>query len=377
MRFVILVLAVLLLFPGVTMRTAAAQTQPDRSQSGVKLAEMIGQMIVVGFVGTSERNRGVRAVFEQIASNQIGGVLLLGRNIANPEQTLQLTSYLHSAAQSSRAPVPLISIDQEGGAVQRLTTQKGFGGWFSAEHVAALNAEHGQAFAITYYEDRAASLAETGINLNFGPVLDLDTNPANPIIGQLKRSYSNNAEVVSTIGGDFVIAHRNAGIVTSLKHFPGHGSSRSDSHRTLPDVSNSWTEDELLPYLSLKRRGLVDTVMMAHVYHPDFSDGALVPSSMSQKAVRAARAIVGADTVLISDDMQMGAITNQYRESDAAIRAINAGVDMLVYSSFSRDDPDIGPRINKAIVDAVARGDITRARIERAYTRIMALKATL
>lgn len=365
--------AALLLF-GVLLSSATAEGFGERPKARLSLSDMVGQMIVVGFTGTSEQDDGVRIVRQQIASGEVGGVILLARNIANPDQTARLTRSLKRAASGRFSVPPFISIDQEGGRVQRLTNLKGFDDWLSAEDVSALSAERGPSFAITYYGERANSLAEVGINLNFGPVLDLNANPSNPIIGRLERSYSRDANVVSVLGGDFVIAHRNVGVLTSLKHFPGHGSTRSDSHRALPDISDTWHADELLPYDSLGRRGLVDTVMLAHVFHPDFSDAVGRPTSLSRNTVNAARDLIGESVVLFTDDMQMGAITNTYREADAAIMAVNAGVDVLIYSTFETPDPTIGPRINRAIVEAVRRGDIPFDRVRSAYERITALK---
>lgn len=175
----------------------------------------------------------------------------------------------------------------------------------------------------------------------------------------------------------FITAHREAGIVTVAKHFPGHGSSHVDSHKGLADVSTTWEEKELEPYRALAKEGLLDAVMLGHLYHPRFSDGAMLPASLSGRAVKALRAgYIGFDGVVVSDDLEMGAVSD-YSLEDRVIKAVNAGTDLLVFSNISLRDPELGPKLHAIIADAVRDGRISRTRIEKAYGKIKLLKHRL
>jgi beta-N-acetylhexosaminidase len=168
-------------------------------------------------------------------------------------------------------------------------------------------------------------------------------------------------------------------VVTVAKHFPGHGSSWSDSHKTLPDISRSWRESELQPYVALSHDGLLDMVMVGHLYHPRFSDGERLPSSLSANAIRALRAdgYIGFHGVVVSDDMEMGAVRERYGLEDRVIRAINAGVDLLVFSNVKSRDTELGAKVHAIIAQAVRDGRIPRAKIEAADQKIAALKRRL
>jgi beta-N-acetylhexosaminidase len=176
----------------------------------------------------------------------------------------------------------------------------------------------------------------------------------------------------------FITAHRKAGIVTVAKHFPGHGSSRVDSHKSLADVSKSWEEIELEPYRILAKDGMLDAVMIGHLYHPRFSDGEHVPTSLSSRAIKALRAkYIGFDGVVVSDDLEMGAVNDDFTVEERVIKAINAGTDILVFSNISLRDTELGPRLHAIIAEAVRDGRIPRGRIEKAYGKIMLLKRRL
>jgi beta-N-acetylhexosaminidase len=345
------------------------------AQDGQKpdLQTMIGQMLMVGFAGSTPENGDIDSLTWQIRHGIIGGVILLKRNVKNPEQLSKLTQYLQDA--SGDRPL-FIAIDQEGGRVQRLTSETGFPEWASAAEVARRTARD-PGYARGYYTDRAAQLSALHINLNFGPVVDLNINPSSPAIGALDRSFGADAATVVDDGADFVLGHRAHGVLTTVKHFPGHGSAAADSHKSLPDIGKTWTTDELVPYRDLASQGLVDMAMTGHLLTPEFSDGPGVPVSLSVKGVGALRAIVGATPVIITDDLEMAPIQAQYSETEAAILAILAGNDVLLHSTFEHIDPDIGPRLNMAIQEAVVSGRIPLSRIEAAYARIVALKSRI
>jgi beta-N-acetylhexosaminidase len=339
------------------------------------LDRMIGQTIMVGFSGRSEHDPGVKAVRDELAKGLIGGVVLYPENVRPAPQLRLLTAYL---ANANAELVPFIAVDQEGGRVQRLTKWTGHKHYPSAQKMGrdgALTPEE----ARRIYGEMAKELAGAGINVNFGPVVDLSINPWNAVIARRKRSYGADPETVTSLARSFIAAHREANVVTAAKHFPGHGSSWSDSHKTLPDISRSWRESELQPYVALSHDGLLDMVMVGHLYHPRFSDGEKLPSSLSANAIRALRAggYIGYQGVVVSDDMEMGAVRERYSIEDRVIRALDAGVDLLVFSNVKLRDTDLGAKVHAIIAQAVRDGRIPRAKIEAAYQRIAALKHRL
>lgn len=291
----------------------------------------IGRMLISGFRGTKPGDPEVDQIRRYLESGQVSGVLLLQRNVASPEQIITLCQALREAA----GPVkPMISIDQEGGRVARLGPWNGFKDWKSASDLAGSDMSDSDLHA--YYLERARELAVVGINVNFGPVLDLNINPANLIIGALGRSYGSDPSTVVRMATQFAQAHREAGVRTCLKHFPGHGSSTSDSHMRSVDISTTWADVELTPFRAMSEAGLADGIMMGHVYHPSFSDKMDRPASLSVSGIRSLRELAKYDGPVFTDDMQMGAIAGTYAQDRAAILALNAGNSFLIYSNYQR-----------------------------------------
>ena len=345
-------------------------------EADVDLDQMIGQTIMVGFSGRDEHDQGVSGVRDQLAKGVIGGVVLYPENIVSGEQLRLLTAFLTHA---NSKLVPFIAVDQEGGMVRRLGPRSGYARYPSARGMAREAKAGTLDTARDRYQAMAKELATAGINVNFGPVVDLSVNPWNTVIARRKRSFGADAETVSTLARTFITAHREANVATVAKHFPGHGSSWSDSHKTLPDIASSWTEAELQPYAALSHDGLLDMVMVGHLYHPRFSDGEKLPASLSANAIHALRAdgYIGFKGVVVSDDLEMGAVSERFSLEDRAVKAISAGVDLLVLSNVKSRDPDLGAKIHAIISDGVRDGSIPRARIQAAYRRIAALKQRL
>jgi beta-N-acetylhexosaminidase len=368
-------LAVGLVLAG-TVLLLGALSSPEGDRGATDTDPMIGQMILMGFAGDNARDPGVAAVHAQLAKGVIGGVVLYPENIRSTEQLKSLTAYLRDARAS---PVPFIAVDQEGGVVQRLTSLTGHTDFPSAESVGANPSYSTPEAALKLYTGLAGELAAAGFNLNFGPVVDLNLNPHNPVIGARRRSFGDDPETVTALARAFIEAHRDANIVTTPKHFPGHGSSRVDSHHVLADVSETWREVELEPYRNLAKDGMLDAVMTGHVYHPRFSDGAKLPASLSAKAIDALRSEDGIDFqgVVISDDLEMGAVSEDFSLEDRLIKAINAGTDIVIVSNVDSRDPELGAKVHAIIAAAVADGRISRTRIEQAYGRIMQLRRRL
>lgn len=352
------------------------QTQPANFQkhgaAHVSLEHMVGQMIMIGFSGVHNRQAGPKTIAYGLQSGAIGGVIFMQRNIRSLENVQSLTEYFK---RSSPASLPLISVDQEGGYVQRLKKQNGFRNYPSAQRIAAtMSAE--KAFGI--YQSMARELKEAGFNLNFGPVLDLNTNRKNPVISRLRRSYGQDAEKVIRYGESFIAAHRSNEILTAVKHFPGHGSSWADSHKKFVDLTRTWRPQELSPYQTLIKHNQVDMVMIGHLYHPDFSDGNKLPATLSARAVNdILRNRLGYNGVVITDDMEMAAVRKHYTLKHSIIRAVQAGNDILLFSGDRFAKPDSINRIRNIILAAINRGQISPQRIAQSYRRIIALKHKL
>lgn len=365
----------LLLVAALSSRAEAFDIELKKPPDTV-LESMIGQMIMVGFSGYRITDSDVIRVRDQLADGTVGGVVLYPENIGPPDQLRALTTFLRDARPT---PVPFIAVDQEGGLVQRLTRQNGHLYIPSAWKVGRNPSFSDPESAVRLYAGMAKDLAEAGFNLNFGPVVDLNLNPDNPVIGQRERSFGADPNTVTQLARAFIVAHRDAGIVTVAKHFPGHGSSRADSHKTLADISDTWREIELEPYRQLAKDGLLDAVMIGHLYHPRFSDGARLPASLSRRAITALRAkgYIGFQGVVVSDDMEMGAVRGEYSLEERVIKAVNAGTDLIVFSNEKSHDPELGVKVHTVMSEAVKDGRISRVRIEQAYGRIMLLKRRL
>jgi len=188
-----------------------------------------------------------------------------------------------------------------------------------------------------------------------------------------QRSFSADPVQVAAHAAEFIKSHRSRKIITCLKHFPGHGSSREDSHLGLVDVTRIWSDQELLPYRYLLDKGLGDMVMTAHTFNtsldPDY------PATLSQKTVDGIlRQRLGFDGVVVSDDLYMGAIVQHYSYETAVEKALDAGVDLLVVANDKLYNPEVAPRTIALIKQLVDRGRISRERIDQACGRIIALK---
>ena len=357
-----------------SVRLAYADPSPSRlvKNGDDDLEAMIGQMIMVGFIGTSPQDPWPAKLIGQIAAGQVGGVLFLGRNAGSRASVVALNQAILDAG--GAIPV-LIAVDQEGGRIERLTEEVGFTERPSAHDVAASNSVT-EATAI--YAGRARDLRNSNFNVNLGPVVDVDVNPDNPIIGALGRSFSGDPDTVTAYASAFVSGHRASGVLTALKHFPGHGSSREDSHKGFVDITETWTPAELEPYRALVAAGLVDMVMSGHLYLEPLSEpSARLPASLSKPALDLLRDDIGFDGVIISDDMEMQAIEKHYALEDAAVAAVRAGTNILVYSNYAHPRPDLPGEII-AILRRHAESDPQfRAMIEDSYRRIMFLKGRL
>ena len=363
----ITLLAALLLSLFVTPAFADVSRQPD------SLSIKIGQMLMIGFRGMEVGDGSTVAA--DIRERRIGGVVLFDydvptkspvRNIESPEQLRRLASELQK-----RSAIPLfIAIDQEGGRVCRLKPSRGFPPTVSAASLGKLdNADSTQEAA----GSTAALLASLGVNINLAPDVDVNVNPNNPVIGKLDRSFSADPAVVARQARIFVDAFHRHGIIAALKHFPGHGSSTTDTHKDFTDVTATWSRKELEPYRALLREGYDDPVMTAHVFNARLDSR--YPATLSKATIDGLlRKQLGFRGVVLSDDMQMKAIADRYGLEEAIRLAIDAGVDVLIFGNNVSYDPDITSKATSIIRRLVEKGAITPERIDESYRRIMALK---
>ncbi len=257
--------------------------------------------------------------------------------------------------------------------VARLSPQWGFPATHSAK---ALGDRNDPKFTRDVSRALAQTLSNAGVNLNLAPVVDLNVNPNNPVIGRFERSFSADPDIVTEQALSFIEGHHDAGVLTTLKHFPGHGSSTADSHKGFVDVTNLWSRTELEPFRNVIASGKADAVMTAHIFNsnldPDY------PATLSKATITGLlREELGFDGVVITDDMQMGAIRDFYGFEAAVELTINAGADIVAVSNNLTYEDGLEGRTFAAIRDAVLAGRISRDRIDESFRRIMALKARL
>ena len=314
-------------------------------------------------------------LLEDIRRRHLGGVMLRSNsykgsattgNIISPTQLQRLTGSLQTAS-----PTPLlIAVDQEGGQVSRLKPRDNFPPTTS---FAELGRKNDLAITRQRSDDIAKTLHRFGINFNFSPVVDLNRNPNNPVIGSLERSFSSDPALVTAHARQVIEAHRAYAIATCLKHFPGHGSSAADSHHGFVDITQTWSESELLPYAHLIEAERVDAIMTAHVYNANLDKN--LPATLSKTIISGLlRRKLAYDGVIISDDLLMDAISRHYSPTEAIERAINAGVDILLICDSNQQIVDTTVSM---IYKLVQDGFISEKRIDQAYRRISRLKSKL
>lgn len=328
-----------------------------------------GKMLVAGFFGSKVSDVGFQQILTDLENGTIGGVLILGRNIGNRKDLEQMTAAL-AACKCSQSP--LIAIDEEGGSIERLGPNLGEGAAPSASSVA----QGSIASAHAVYSNMADKLSSLHFNVNLGPVVDLDRNPANPVIGRLGRSYGPAVDTVVNFATAFVEEHRKRRIITVLKHFPGHGSSTTDSHAGIADVTSTWSSEELEPFNRLINRDLADAVMVGHL--ANYSTwGGVATQTKSDAIGRLLRHDLGFEGVIMTDDLAMKAVSDGAGSTiEAASDAIKAGADMLLIGRLGDEDrtADVGAQVNRSITSKVCAGEIDIDAIKRSERRIMRLR---
>jgi beta-N-acetylhexosaminidase len=337
------------------------------------LAQQIAQLLIVGFKG--DRLLPHSTLASDLRDRALGGVILFDRllaekspdnNIVSATQTARLCAELQDCAGGRL----LIAVDQEGGMVSRFKAERGFPVTVSAGRL-------GRSGDVGLTAITAACTAEMlhilGINLNLAPVVDLDVENDNPIIGRYERSFAADPAVVARHAAAWIDAHRRRRILTCLKHFPGHGSALADSHLGFVDISAAWREEELTPFRTLIAEGMADLVMVGHLFHHRIDP--LLPATLSPAAIDGLlRRDLGFDGAVITDDLQMRAITDRYGLAEACIMALTAGADILIIGNNLQYDPQIVGGITAGIVEAVRQGRLAEERIHAAWRRVRKLQ---
>ncbi len=334
--------------------------------SDAQLKKMIGHMLIVGFDDSSVTKES--KIIEQINKYEIGGVILFdifytdrskNKNISSPAQLQELTKNLQALTHQNL----LISVDQEGGKVARLKPKYGFKEFPSAKKIA----QNSPLQAQTSYKNMAKMLQENGINCNFAPVVDLEINPKNKVIVGLERSFGEASLLVETYANILIGEQNKAGVISVLKHFPGHGSSLADSHLGFVDITDTWSEKELVPFAYFIDNKKVNMIMTAHVFnkHLDKKYPATLSHNVNTKLLRQKMNYTG---VVVSDDLQMKAISHHYSLKETVTLAINAGVDILLFGNqLGSQDID---ELVETIFMQVKNKEISMARIIESNSRI-------
>lgn len=324
----------------------------------MSVEEKIGQMILAGISGTT-MNTETKNLISQY---RVGGIIFYQDNFQSPEQTVQLVNQIKEENQTN---LPLfLSTDQEGGRVTRLP-----GGLVNFPSNKQIGNVNNPQFSYKIGTLLGQELKAFGLNLNFAPVLDVDSNPKNPVIGD--RSFGNNAEIVSNLGIQTMKGLQSQNVIPTIKHFPGHGDTSVDSHLELPIVDKSLEELEaleLIPFKQAINEG-ADVVMVAHILLPQLDQNH--PATMSQAVMTdMLRKQLGFSGVIITDDMTMGAIINHYNIGNAAVESVKAGSDViLVGHGYSNVE-----KVISSLKAAIESGDISQERLNESVERIMLLK---
>lgn len=356
--------------------TTWSSCQPETESTAPTLEQKVGQLLMIGFRGYQAADTS--HIVRDIAEYNLGGVILFdydvptGRAVRNIDSAEQVRTLNESLQQLSSTPL-LVAIDQEGGRVARLKPSRGFPETVSAEYLGTLdNADTTRAYA----EEQTELLGDLGFNVNFAPVVDLNTNPDNPVIGSIERSYGADPELVTKHASIVIEEHLQHDILPVIKHFPGHGSAWNDSHVGMADVTDTWVDTELAPYRSLSETDYDFGVMTAHVLNSNLDEE--LPATLSDIIqTDLLRNNIGFDGLLFSDDMQMEAIRSFYGLEFAIEHALNAGVDMLVFGNNSVYQPNIVPDAITIILKLVEDGAVSEQRIDEAYNRVMETKRVL
>ena len=337
------------------------------------IEQLVGQLIIAGFRGTDALPGS--PIAQYIHDYHLAGVILYdedvriggfgSRNIQSSEQLKKLTEQLQSFFKDGL----LISIDQEGGQVNRLKSEYGFPECPTWQHFGMLN---NNLITQQFAETLSMTLHHAGINLNFAPVLDLDFGK-NTVIGNSGRA--NSSDPLTTINHAKILIQilKDNGIISCGKHFPGQGSASGDTHEGYTDISDSWTVKDLLPFDELIQSKELDMIMVSHTFDDKLDSE--FPASLSNEIITGTlRNDLGFDGVVICDDPSMKSISTHYDLEQTFELMLNAGVDLFCLGNNLNYDPDFIPKSVSSMCHLVESGKITETRIQESIDRINSLK---
>lgn len=330
---------------------------------GMTLEQKVAQMFIVHLFGEQMTYAGR----DLLTTWQPGGVVLIGENLASAEAVMRLTnSYQQTITAAGGIPL-FVSVDQEPGIISHL--KDGFTQFPTPTLITATGKPD---YASQVGRAIADELLAVGVNMNLAPVADLETNRDNPIIQ--RRSFGSDPALVSPMIAGFIQGTQGAGVLATAKHFPGHGDSSGDSHTELPviDLSRERLESvELAPFRAAIEAD-VGAIMVAHIWYPALEPEPDLPASLSPRVITdLLRDEMGYDGLIMTDAMDMDAIDTHYTYPEAVIRAIQAGVDLVIAAHIGEQSQ---AQAMQAVVDAVRTGTISESRINESVERILAAK---
>ena len=323
------------------------------------LREKIGQLIIVGFDGTTINDEAL----DYIENLKVGGFILFARNIVDEGQTLDLLNKLKEANSNNDIPL-FLSIDEEGGRVSRLPES-----FLKIPEMTKVGNKNDKDISYEIGSILGERVKSLGFNMNFAPVLDINSNPNNPVIGN--RAFGSTVELVSKNGLGVMNGIRDFNVIPAVKHFPGHGDTNVDSHINLPIIRKTLDElkaFELIPFIKAIEED-VEMIMVAHILYPELDE--VYPSTMSPKVIEGLlRSELDYKGVIVSDDMTMGAIVENYSLEEGVLSFIKSGGDIALVC-HGRENPE---KVIKRIEEAVNNGELSEKEIDEKLYRILKLK---
>lgn len=325
----------------------------------MSLDEKIGQMLVVGIDGY-DLNVNTKSLIEK---SKVGGFILFSSNVKDTNQLLNLLNSLKKGNLKNNIPL-FLSVDEEGGRVSRMP--KEFKKIPTNKAIGKINDGN---LSYKIGSTIASEIGSFGFNMDFAPVLDVNSNPNNPVIGD--RSFGSKVNIVSSLGTQTMKGIQSKNIISVVKHFPGHGDTSVDSHLGLPTVNNDLerlNKFELIPFVEAIKNN-ADVVMIAHILLPKIDSQN--PSSMSKRIITdILRKELNFQGVIFTDDMTMGAIVKNYKISEAAVKSVKAGTDIVLVCHGYENVVTV----TNALKNAVLNGDISKQRVDESVYRILSLK---
>lgn len=338
---------------------STTEDEIDKEIKTMRLDEKIGQMVIAG-IDKYSFDANAESLLKDYKA---GGFIILNQNVKNADQLLKLVNDIKTGNSKNKIPL-FISIDQEGGIIDRMP--KGINRYPSNKEIGYKNSEN---LSYNIGTSLGFEVKSFGFNMDFAPVLDINSNPKNPVIGD--RSFGTDSDIVSRLGIQTMKGINSQNVISIVKHFPGHGDTSVDSHLGLPVVYNDLEmlkSFELIPFQKAIKNN-ADGIMAAHILFPKIDP--VNPASFSKTIINdILRGYLNYKGVIITDDMTMGAVIKNYDIGEAAVKSVAAGTDIILVCH----DYDKEVKVIKALRAAVSEGKLTEDRIDESLRRILKLK---